>query len=80
MTTPHAFAISPKNSVEGPGNGLGEIELVYVFCLTEIETVVQLLEDDEPGALLGERLAFGSEPLLVVFYVCGVMLLDDSYC
>ena len=61
------------------GYGLGEIELVYVFCLTEIETVVQLLEDDEPGALLGECLAFGGEPLLVVFYVCGVMLLDDSY-
>ncbi len=61
------------------GDGLGEIELVYVFCLTEIETVVQLLENDEPGALLGEGLAFGGEPLLVVFYVCGVMLLDDSY-
>ena len=61
------------------GDGLGEVELVYVLCLTEIETVVQLLKDDELRALAGEGLAFGGEPLLVVFYVCDVMLLDDSY-
>jgi hypothetical protein len=61
------------------GNGLGEVEEVDIFRLTEIKTVVQFLEDDELGTLIGEGSAFGGEPLLVVFFVGGVMLLDDSY-
>ena len=60
-------------------NGLSLVEHVDVFCLTEIQSVVQLLQHDELGTLVSQFLDFLSQPLAVVSHVAGVVLLYQSY-
>ena len=57
------------------GNGLGEVEVVDVLHLTEVERVVQLLQYDELCATTGEVGDAVGQALDVVFDVSGVVLL-----
>ena len=60
----------------GAGNGFGEAEGVRVFRLAEVEAVVELLKDDELGALSGASADGLREAGDVGLAVGCVMLLD----
>ena len=43
-TTPCCFANLPRRSVDGPRDGLGQVEFVHRFVLAEVRAVVQFLQ------------------------------------
>ena len=53
MTTPSSPASSASRSVDGPGNGLGQIEEAMVFGLAEVLAPEELLEADDLRAAGG---------------------------
>ena len=59
-------------------NRFGEVEVVGVFDLTEIERVVQLLENDEFRTLSGSATDVIGQILHVLFDIGGLGLLDKS--
>ena len=59
-------------------NGLGEVEVVDVFCLAEVERVVQFLEHDELCTPFGEIADALCQAEDVVFGVSSVVLLQES--
>ena len=62
----------------GARDRLGQIEIVGIFYLTEIERVVQLLKYDQFSTLLSRLADVGSQVLFVLFYISRLGLLDES--
>ena len=63
----------------GTGNGLGKVELVHILRLTEVQRVVQLLQDNELRTTTRQVGNAVGQTLNVVRDVCSVVLLQESY-
>ena len=61
------------------GDGLSQVEHIDIFGLTEIERVVQFLQNDELRALLGERGDVFGQTLLVGGGIGSIVLLHNTY-
>ena len=61
------------------GYGFGEVEVVHILHLAEVERVVQFLQHNELRTLSGELLYALGEAVHVVCCVGNIMLLQVSY-
>ena len=61
------------------GNGLCQVEVVHIFCLTEVQRVVQLLKHNQFSSSFGEVLDTFCQSQQIILCVSSILLLQESY-